>query len=270
MQRQNNRMMLENLYRQINRREYVSPDPLQFLYAYRNVRDREIVGLIASCLAYGRVAQILKSVEGILEVMGPSPYRFLERETHQSLVRTFSGFKHRFADGKHLAALLSGIKNTIARFGSLNACFHKGYAENQDNTIAGMGFLADNLMQGGHDPGHLVPLPDRGSACKRMNLFLRWMVRKDDVDPGGWKGIPASGLIVPLDTHMHRMGIMLGYTDRKQANMITAMEITDGFRKIMPRDPVRYDFALTRLGIRNDLKMEDFLKPNLTSDSVAI
>ncbi len=264
MKPENSRRILENLYHHINRRDYVSPDPLQFLYDFKDVRDREIVGLIASSLAYGRVAQILKSVAWILDIMGPSPYRFLEKETDPVFRRRLSGFKHRFATGEHLSSLLSGMKNTIACFGSLNACFQKGYSEKDENILPGMIFFVDSLTQPGLDPGHLIPLPNRGSACKRMNLFLRWMVRKDHVDPGGWEDISASKLIIPLDTHMHKMGIFFGYTTRKQADMDTALEITKGFRKIDPHDPVKYDFSLTRFGIRKDLDMKDFLKPNLT------
>ncbi|MCK4410112.1 MAG: DUF2400 family protein, partial [Candidatus Eisenbacteria sp.] len=105
------------------------------------------------------------------------------------------------------------------------------------------------------------PLPDpaRGSACKRLHLFLRWMVRSDDVDPGGWDAVPASKLIVPLDTHMHRFSLLLGLTDRKQANGRTALEITRAFRSFSPDDPVKYDFSLTRLGIRDDLSEEALL-----------
>ncbi|MEJ2656586.1 MAG: DUF2400 family protein, partial [Desulfobacterales bacterium] len=106
------------------------------------------------------------------------------------------------------------------------------------------------------DVGHLIALPQRGSACKRMNLLLRWMVRKDNVDPGGWRGVPWSKLIIPLDTHMHKIGLKLGFTKNRQANMRTALEITSGFRKIIPEDPVKYDFALTRFGIRSDMHID--------------
>ena len=95
-----------------------------------------------------------------------------------------------------------------------------------------------------------LPSPDGGSACKRLNLFLRWMVRKDNVDPGIWQSIPASHLIVPLDTHMHRIAKAMGLTSRKQADIQSAIEITGAFSFIRPADPVRYDFALTRLGIK--------------------
>lgn len=109
-------------------------------------------------------------------------------------------------------------------------------------------------------PVSLLPAPAKGSACKRLNLYLRWMVRKDNVDPGGWDGIPASRLVVPLDVHMHRISSSLGLTARKAADIKTAIEITRAFRKISPEDPVRYDFCLTRLGIRDDLDPAQFLE----------
>ncbi|MCD6487215.1 MAG: TIGR02757 family protein, partial [Syntrophobacterales bacterium] len=105
----------------------------------------------------------------------------------------------------------------------------------------------------------LLPSPAKGSACKRLNLFLRWMVRHDDVDPGGWDDISSSKLIIPLDTHMHRICLALGITKRKQADMKTALEITRSFQVMAPHDPVRYDFALTRLGIRKDTDITSFL-----------
>jgi len=102
----------------------------------------------------------------------------------------------------------------------------------------------------------------RGSACKRLLMYLRWMVRKDEVDPGGWEGIPPSKLLVPVDTHMHRIARKLRFTRRKQANLATVREITAAFRKIVPDDPARYDFTLTRFGIRKDLKSNrDFIIP---------
>ena len=94
-----------------------------------------------------------------------------------------------------------------------------------------------------------MPSHTGGSAFKRLNLFLRWMIRDDRVDPGGWKGITASKLIIPLDTHMHRISLHLGLTERKQADMKTAVEVTESFKNIEKKDPIRYDFSLTRIGI---------------------
>ncbi len=246
-----NKLQLERLYVLYNSRKWVHPDPLEFLYDYGDFKDREVAGLIASSLAYGRVAQILRSVSGVLEKMGPSPYDFLVSTTPSSLRRIFSDFKHRFTNGEDLALMLMGAKSVIKRFGSLYNCFLSGFNDDDETVLKGLSYLVNELrtnMNGRRNS--LLPLPEKGSACKRWNLFLRWMVRKDHVDPGGWNKVNPAKLIVPLDTHMHRICLLLKLTGRKNADMRTAMEITGSFRKIVPEDPVRYDFALTRPGIR--------------------
>lgn len=244
-------------YHRFNRRKYVNPDPLEFLYEYAALRDREIVALIASALAYGRVAMIKQSVGAVLEVMGSSPADYLAASSSTSLQKDFSGFKHRFAAGKHLARMLTGAGDMIRDHGSLHACFLDGFDASDPTVLPGLTRFCERLVRAG-DPGHLVPRPERGSACKRMHLFLRWMVRKDAVDPGGWEDVDPSKLIVPLDVHMHRVAVFLGLTNRKAADLKTALEITAGFARWAPRDPVRYDFALTRFGIRGDMSMTDF------------
>ena len=253
---ENIRSKLNNLYDQYNKRRYVHPDPLEFLYSYKDVRDREIVGLIASSLAYGRVAQILKSVSFVLNMMNPSPYLFLKNSTYRSICQAFEGFRHRFSTGDQIASLLWGTKNVINRFGSLNECFVYSMSTDDETVIPAMTFFAGQLTAGECKPGHLVALPEKGSACKRMNLFLRWMVRKDKVDPGGWQDVPWSKLIVPLDTHMHKISLKLDLTTKKHPNMRTALEITSSFKQLNPDDPVKYDFVLTRLGIRDDMDMD--------------
>ncbi|MFC1885531.1 TIGR02757 family protein [Thermodesulfobacteriota bacterium] len=244
---------LDQLHRHYHRRDLVHPDPLEFLYRYNDIKDREIVGLIASCLAYGRVAQILKSVDQVLGPMNPSPYRFLKHTSFASIRRMFKTFKHRFACGEHMASLLSGIKDVTARFGSLEQCFISGVSLDDETTLSAMTRFVQHLRAERYNPAHLIAGPEKGSACKRLNLFLRWMVRKDLIDPGGWDHIPLNKLIIPLDTHMHRISLLLGLTSRKQANMKTALEVTSGFRKLAPDDPLKYDFCLTRFGIRNDM-----------------
>lgn len=243
---------LDLIYRTYNRRKYVSPDPLQFLYDYPDVRDREIVALVAASLAYGRVAQILKSVEKVLLPMGPSPYVFLMNTTHAVLEEKFRGFKHRFTTGEELASLLNGIRKVILKHGSLNACFNAGDKNNNETILPALQYFTESLACTGN---YLIPSPSSGSACKRLNLFLRWMVRKDSVDPGGWKGVSRRRLIVPLDTHMARIGQMLGLTHRKSADMRMALEITKSLAILDPEDPVKYDFSLTRFGIRTELNI---------------
>ena len=251
--------ILEKLYLEYNRREFVFTDPIQFLWNYDDPRDREIVGLISSSLAYGRVAQILRSVYSILEKM-PRPARFLRNATLVSLERAFAGFRHRFTTGKDLAAMLHGAKLAMEKHGSLNDCFLKGLSDSDETILPALqSFVRELSADEMTGPNYLLPLPSRGSACKRSNLFLRWMVRKDEVDPGCWKSVSASKLIIPLDTHMANICKALGATKRKQANMKTAIEITDFFRNVDPEDPVRYDFGLTRLGMLHRSDLPSFL-----------
>ena len=252
--------VLENLYQTYNRREFIHPDPLEFLYDYEDLRDREIAGLVASSLAYGRVSQIIRSVSFVLERMTPSPFLFIQDATMESLLDIYSGFKHRFTTGDEIAAMMFGMKNVIMKYGSLYACFKTGFINNDESILPAITEFTEELSSGFNCRNNsLLPSPAKGSACKRLNLFLRWMVRRDDVDPGGWEDISPLHLVVPLDTHLHRISLSLGFTNRRQADMKTAMEITDAFRTMVPHDPVRYDFALSRLGIRKDTDMTSFL-----------
>lgn len=257
-----NRTALDKLYLKYNRREFVHPDPLEFLYNYKNKKDREIVGMIASSLAYGRVQQILKSVSIVLEKIGPSPFEFVTKSSDKKITDTFTNFKHRFHTCKDISALLIGIKKTIKKYGSLEKCFLFGMKGNDRTIEPALGFFVKEISCG--SGSCILSLPEKGSACKRLNLFLRWMIRSDNVDPGGWDNVPASKLIVPLDTHMHKIALNLGLTLRKQANMKTAIEITEGFGKISPKDPVKYDFSLTRFGIRSDMDTKNLKDWGLT------
>jgi uncharacterized protein (TIGR02757 family) len=245
--------LLENLYSRFNKPEFIHPDPLEFLHNYSLTADQEIVGFIASSLAYGRVAQILNSVSFVLAAMGPSPRVFIESASREKLSTSFSGFKHRFTTSDELIDFLLGMRQVIHDHGSLHRCFFKHHAAHDaDTTRALQPFAEEFRSHMNADCNSLLPHPEKKSACKRLHLFLRWMVREDEVDVGGWEGVSPSKLVVPLDTHMHRIGLILGMTTRKQADMKTALEITHAFRKIVPDDPVKYDFALTRLGIRTD------------------
>lgn len=247
---------LRGLYSNLNRREFVHPDPLEFLYYFDDLRDREIVGLVASSLAYGNVRQILKSVAAVLERM-PSPYCTLMDAPQQSLIASFRSFKHRFTTGQELATLLYGAKKAIERHGSLHACFASGLRNDDETVIPALSrFVRELSSVFTSRPRSVLPSPDAGSACKRLNLFLRWMVRRDQVDPGGWDSVPTSKLVVPVDTHMHRIALQLGLTKRRQASLRTACDITVAFKAIEPDDPVKFDFCLTRLGIRRGAEKE--------------
>jgi uncharacterized protein (TIGR02757 family) len=248
------RKEFEGLYASFNRRCYVHPDPIEFLYRFHDPRDREIVALVASSLAYGRVEQILKSITGVLRRMGSSPFLYLSHSPLETIQDDFAECKHRFTPGADIALLLHSAADVIRGYGSLHACFMAGYRNDDKNILPALSAFVEKLSRGCRCSWNgFLPSPARGSACKRLNLFLRWLVREDDVDPGGWSGIPSSKLIVPLDTHMHRISLTFGFTERKQADLRTAVEITEAFRGFSPEDPVRYDFVLTRFGIRKDM-----------------
>ena len=258
--------MLEELYEVYNRRRFVHPDPLEFLYEYDQprdsaaVRDREIVALIASSLAYGRVAQILRSVRDVLDRIG-SPSAFVRERTTKAIRAALRGFRHRWTTGEDVAALLVGVKSVVEEYGSLEACFVAGLGDDDETIMPALTkFVGALTTASGASRLDLLADPARGSACKRLHLFLRWMVRRDEVDPGGWDRVPQSKLVVPLDTHMHAIARGLGLTTRGQADARTALEVTAAFRRLNPRDPVKYDFALTRVGIRTEMDAAAFVR----------
>ena len=251
------RVVLEKLYERYNRRELISPDPLQFLYRYSDPADIEITAFLASALAYGRVQQIEKSLENLLGRMGDSPSGFVinfDRDKRRRL----KDFKHRFTTGDNVSDLLTLLKRIINRCGSIERYFAIGYNPGDRNIIPALTKFCNSLLDihvaGGEGPParglkYLLASPDGGSACKRLNLFLRWMVRDDDVDTGLWKSIEKAKLIVPVDVHMSRLCKILGLYKRKTVSLSAATEITESFAGIEPADPVKYDFALSRIGI---------------------
>lgn len=246
----------EALYARYNKRGLCNPDPLQFLYDYPDVREREIAALIAACFAYGNVKQIIKTVNFILAVAGPSPRAFALSATPAKLAKIFKGFKYRFTTEKELVSFWLAIKNILKKYGSLETCFLAHYNPADETVLPAIKGFARELRRGG-DLHSLVPDPDKKSALKRLNLFLRWMVRQDEVDPGGWKQISPAQLIVPLDVHMHRIAQKLGLTKRNAADITAALEISAALKKHCPQDPIKYDFCLTRFGIRDDMSYND-------------
>lgn len=252
---------LEALYATYNRAAFIGDDPVGLVLRYPEPEDREIVALVASSLAYGRLSQIRRSLCLVLDRLGPRPARFVRDGSPSRLARVLTGFRHRFTNGADLAALLSGVRAAIARYGSLDGCFAIAGSTTDGSIIARMAAFVSEVRSGaGRLPGYLLPCPTDGSACKRLNLFLRWMVRRDEVDPGGWTSLRPADLIVPLDTHMHRIARRLGLTARQAADWRTASEVTRAFARIAPDDPVRYDFALTRLELRAGADLATFLR----------
>lgn len=222
-------------------------DPVGFVHRFEDPRDREVAGILASCLAYGRVRGIRRDLDRLFAILGP-PWEAVVERTWEDRREMLGRFRHRFTGGGEVVALLDSLGRVLAHFGSLKACFMEGLSPAAASTVEALGRFARMLDPRGRVPS-LVPDPARGSACKRLHLFLRWMVRRDEVDPGGWEEVGAWRLVVPLDTHMFRLARGMGLTSRRVADLRAALEITEGFRALRPDDPVRYDFALARVGM---------------------
>jgi len=246
------RIFLEGLYGEWNRPEFIHPDPLEFVLRFREPADQEVAGLIASSLAFGQVRHILKTLGCVFRVLS-SPAAEIEKRSRAELAECFRSFRHRWVSGEELADLLHGIRRLRGDYGSLENFFRSGVRRGDRDVIRPLGPFVDGLKKasGRECPG-LLPCPGKGSACKRLMLYLRWMVRKDAVDPGPWTGISPAMLIVPLDTHMFRIGKHFGLINRGTPDLKSALEITRFFRGLVPGDPVRYDFSLTRPGIRKE------------------
>lgn len=249
--------VLDKLYKKYNHRDLIKPDPLQFVYRYNKSSDREIVALLSADLAYGRVEQIQKSLTNLFERMGESPYEFV-KGFGKNERKKLNDFKHRFTTDQDISDLLMLLKKVLDQYTSIEAFFVQGYNPDDINIIPALSKFCKSLLDmyasehnGKTSRGlnYLLVNPAQGSACKRLNLFLRWMVRDDDVDAGLWKSIDKSKLIVPIDVHMGRLCRILGFHNKQTASLSTAVKITECFAEIEPADPVKYDFALSRIGI---------------------
>lgn len=227
---------------------------------YTDKRDREITGFIASALALGRADLIRRAVDDLLERMECTPYRFVSAFDPHEDSAIFDGFVYRFYSGRDITLLIWWIKQMYEEAGSIEDFFMRGYrAPDKDIGPALSRFVRSilrletlpvyaELPEKGSGIRHFLADPVDGSGCKRLNLFLRWMVRLDSVDLGLWPRIPASKLVIPLDTHIERMGKRLGLTKRGSASWQMALEITEALRGLDPDDPVKYDFALCTIG----------------------
>jgi uncharacterized protein (TIGR02757 family) len=232
----------------------IEPDPLQLVLRHCHPLDQEVAGLIAAAFAYGRADIIVANIGTVLARMSPSPHRYLLTFDRAEATRRFAGFAHRFHKTRDLVAFLGRLAAAIREHGSLGALFRKCYdARDADIGPSLARFVASLRGQPATDNRkpiqYLLTSPDDGSACKRMNLFLRWMVRRTSPDLGLWTFVDPAKLVVPLDTHVHRIATFLGLNRRKTADWKAARALTDRLARFDRADPVRYDFALCRLGI---------------------
>lgn len=242
---------------------HLANDPLSFCHRYQNPADREVAAVIASTFAYGGIKIILRTLETVFARLGPSPRRFVESFDPAQGLRIFSGFKHRFNDGRDLCALLWAVRTMICQYGSIEAFFCREWDGSAVDVTTALDSYSRNVLALDYSPifgesgipadsyfRFMFPAPASGSACKRLCMFLRWVVRPDDgIDLGLWTQLPPSSLIIPVDTHIQRISGYLGFTGRKNADWRMACEITSALRHFDPTDPVKYDFSLAHLGI---------------------
>jgi uncharacterized protein (TIGR02757 family) len=250
---------LERLYREFDRSGRLS-DPIERVRPFTAPADREVVGFLAAGLAFGRVASVLASIDAVLAVMGPSPSAFVRRFDPARDAPALSGIVHRWTQGRDLAGVLSILRHMLDTAGSIEQFFLEGDDPAAPDIAPGLESFCRRARDVDMRPVYgRVParpgahgffaLPSTGSACKRLNLFLRWMVRRDDIDLGVWTHVSKSRLIMPLDVHVIRVGQCLGLTSYRSPGWRMAADITRHLREIEPADPVRYDFALCHLGM---------------------
>ncbi|MBD3392701.1 MAG: TIGR02757 family protein [Chitinivibrionales bacterium] len=258
MQQSQLKKQLRTIYRRYHRPSFLALDPLVCVREYDKPRDQEVVGLMASVLAYGRVENILASVRHILRLTGGAPREYVAGTAFAAKKKDLAGFKHRFNDGLDIALLLESMKLELLEHETLRNAFTR-HLNRADPTVreALAGFAgalrrraAILLPRRRRSFEYLLPSPADGSACKRLNMFLRWMVRPaDGIDLGAWTGVPVSKLVMPVDAHVARAARGLGLTRRNTVDWKMAEEITANLKKVEPDDPAKYDFSLCRYGM---------------------
>jgi uncharacterized protein (TIGR02757 family) len=235
----------------------IFPDPLIFPRKFKVETDIEISAFISSIFAYGKVVQILNSLEKIHNLIGNSPTEFFQNFDEKQHKDFFKTFKHRFYSGSDVKQLFKILKYILEEYESLKHLFLLYHFDQDKNIKNSLLFFSKNLIEISDRVGDssngikfMFPNPFSGSACKRMNLFLRWMVRKDELDFGIWKAVRKNQLIIPVDTHVARISQNLGLTKRKNVSWQMAEEITESLKKFDAEDPVKYDFAICHVGMR--------------------
>jgi len=251
---------LDIFYNEFDFNERLKHDPIKFPHRYSRPGDIEAAGFITSCFAYGRVDLFSPIIEKVLSPGGKNPARFFKGFDLKKDAHYFKDVKYRFNKEKDVICLVYMLGRALKEWGSLKKLFYSHYRpEDADIKNALTGFTeyflnidtspvyGKNIKPNGII--QLVPSPLKGSACKRMNLFLRWMVRDADIDLGIWDHVQSSKLIIPLDTHIARISRCIGLTKRNASDWKTAQEITDSLKRFDPDDPLKYDFALCHHGI---------------------
>jgi uncharacterized protein (TIGR02757 family) len=252
---------LDRLYQSFNH-EQSATDPIQIVRRYTRPDDVEVVGFCAASLAFGRVGSVLQSIERLVAILGRRPADYVRQFDPSRDAGAFRGLVHRWTRERDLVALVWIIRQMFDRSGSIEGFFLEGYDASAPDLAGALDSFSARAMAldlkaaYGRVPkrpgvGYFFPRPSKGSACKRLNLFLRWMVRRDALDLGVWTRVSASKLIVPLDTHVIRVGRCLQLTRYTSPGWKMARDITASLTLIDPADPVRYDFSICHLGMMN-------------------
>lgn len=251
---------LDRLYASFNIPDSAT-DPIQIVRRFARDDDREVVGFCAAGLAFGRVSSVLQSVERLLAVMGARPSEFVRGFEPVRDGAALRDFVHRWTRGVDVIALLWVLRQMIDRSGSLEGFFIEGDPGGEDvrealDSFSRRALALDLRAAYGRVPPrpgvcYFFPRPSAGSGCKRLNLFMRWMVRRDALDLGVWTRVSPSRLIVPLDTHVIRVGRCLKLTRYASPGWPMALDITRALRRLDPDDPVKYDFSVCHLGMMN-------------------
>lgn len=235
----------------------ISPDPLEFPHRFRDKNDIEVSAFLSSIFAFGNIRQIITILERIHCIMGESPYNFVMEYDKNKDGHLFDGVIHRFFTSDDIRALFHALNKVYVNYGSLKYFFLLYHFPKDKNLKDSIAFFSKNLTEFAVEDYKLTgglkfmfPNPFKSSACKRMNLFFRWMVRNDELDFGLWKEIPPSKLIIPVDTHVAKICKELGLTTKKNLTWGMAEEITENLKQFDAEDPVKYDFAICHIGMR--------------------
>ena len=244
---------LETLYARYNTPEFIASDPISVPHSFSRKEDIEISGLLASTIAWGNRKAIVKSANRMMEYLGREPYDFVMNASAHD-VEGLKTFVHRTFSGEDFAAFILMMRGDCQKYGSIGGFFEASYAETKDIRTTLAQFRTE-FLSAEHNPHadkHISSIT-KGAACKRLCMYLRWMVRKDanGVDFGIWDSIPASALYLPLDVHSGNIGRKLGLLKRKQNDWKAVEEITANLRLLDPSDPTRFDFALFGAGINH-------------------
>jgi len=256
---------LHALHARYHRPEFIAPDPIEIPHSYPERTDREVSAWLAAAFSYGRVAQILLSTRRVLDRLGEHPAEAVQRLDFAALRLAMRGLGHRLSTGDDIALFLAATGESLRRHGTLEDHFAQAIrpTDRADDLTDSLARWMDELRGfaaeiGGARRaerlsfGHLLPDPARGSACKRLHMFMRWVGRPaDGVDLGLWPSVDPARLLMPVDTHILRLARHLSLTERRDASLRTSREITAALRQAAPGDPTRFDFALCRLGIQN-------------------